>query len=149
MESDEQVVDILIAEDTLDDIVITKRAFKNARLANRLFVVRDGQEAIDFLTHQGEYTDKDKYPRPGLILLDINMPRLNGIEVLKKIKETDELKKIPVIMLTVSRRDEDIVKSYDYGCNSFLQKPVDYDNFADLVAQIGFYWGLLNVNIPK
>jgi two-component system response regulator len=145
----DKLTDILLAEDNPDDIEITKRAFKQAKVLNRLFVVRDGQEAVDFLFHQGEYKDASKAPVPGLILLDINMPKLNGIEVLKKIKSEEALKKIPVIMLTVSRRDEDIVRSYDFGCNSFMQKPVDFDDFVSLVKEIGFYWGMYNVPYPK
>ncbi|MEW6087189.1 MAG: response regulator [bacterium] len=142
-----KVIDILLAEDNPDDIEITKRAFKEAKLINRLYIVRDGQEAVDFLYHKGRYEDVKNTPVPGLILLDINMPKLNGLEVLKKIKEDKTLNKIPVIMLTVSRRDEDIVKSYSYGCNSFLQKPVDFDNFVSLVKEIGFYWGVHNVTV--
>lgn len=143
-----KIVDILLAEDNPDDIEITKRAFKEAKLVNCLYIVRDGQEAVDFLYHKGKYEDIKSAPVPGLILLDINMPKLNGMEVLKQIKEDKMLKKIPIIMLTVSRRDEDIVKSYSYGCNSFLQKPVEFDNFVSLVKEIGFYWGVHNVSLP-
>ncbi|MBI4648150.1 MAG: response regulator [Bacteroidia bacterium] len=143
-----KIIDILLAEDNPDDIEITKRAFKEAKLVNHLFIVRDGQEAVDFLFHYNIYQDETKAPRPGLILLDINMPRMNGIEVLKKIKEDESLKKIPVIMLTVSRRDEDIIRSYNYGCNSFIQKPVDFDNFVSLVKEIGLYWGIHNIPFP-
>ncbi len=146
--SNDKIIDILLVEDNPDDVQITKRAFKEANLANRLYVTRDGQEALDFLFHEGQYQDQALAPIPGLILLDINMPKVNGMEVLKRIKTEDELKLIPVIMLTVSKREEDIVKSYDYGCNSFIQKPVEFDKFVDIVKQIGFYWGLLNLS-PK
>ncbi|MBI5206456.1 MAG: response regulator, partial [Candidatus Firestonebacteria bacterium] len=94
------------------------------------------------------YQDETKAPRPGLVLLDINMPKMNGIEVVKRIKEDESLRRIPVIMLTVSRREEDIIKSYNFGCNSFLQKPVDFDNFVSLVKEIGLYWGIHNVPFP-
>jgi CheY-like chemotaxis protein len=144
-----KIIDILLAEDNPDDIEITKRAFKEAKLVNHLFITRDGQEAVDFLFHNNEYQDELKAPRPGLILLDINMPKMNGIEVLKKIKENNSLSKIPVIMLTVSRREEDIIKSYNFGCNSFLQKPIDFDNFVLLVKEIGLYWGIHNVPFPN
>jgi len=143
------IIDILLAEDNPDDIEITKRALKEAKVINRLFIVRDGQEALDFLFRQGAYQDAAKSPEPGLVLLDINMPKMNGVEVLKKIKETDSLKHIPVVMLTVSRRDEDIIKSYDLGCNSFIQKPVDFERFVDLVKEIELYWGLFNVPFPE
>ena len=144
-----KIIDILLVEDNLDDVEITKRALKQAKVINNLHVVRDGQEAIDFLFRQGEYRDKTDLPNPGLILLDINMPRLNGVEVLKRLKENGVLKHIPVIMLTVSKRDEDIVRSYRYGCNSFIQKPVDFDKFVELVKELGLYWGLLNVSCSE
>ena len=139
---------ILLVEDNPDDIAITKRALKEARIVNKLCIVRDGQEALDFLKRQGEYTDPAKSPRPGLILLDINLPKINGLEVLKQIKADDDLKGIPVVMLTVSRRDEDIVKGYNNGCNSFIQKAVEFEKFVEVVKQIGLYWGLLNVDFP-
>lgn len=138
-------INILLAEDNPDDIEITKRAFKEAKLLNKLYVVRDGQEAVDFLFHQGAYNDPVKAPKPGLVLLDINMPKMDGIEVLKKIKEDKILKTIPVVMLTVSKRDEDIVRSYNHGCNSFIQKPVEFDKFVELVKEIGLYWGIHNI----
>ncbi|MBU4304623.1 MAG: response regulator, partial [Candidatus Omnitrophica bacterium] len=136
-------------EDNLDDIEITKRALKQAKVINNLYIVRDGQEAIDFLFHQGDYGDASCAPRPGLILLDINMPRLNGIEVLIRLKKDEALKHIPVIMLTVSKRDEDIVRSYDNGCNSFIQKPVDFNKFVDVIKELALYWGLLNIPCPE
>lgn len=148
MEKSPKLVKILLAEDNLDDIQIIKRAFKEARIINELWVVRDGREALDFLLHEGQYQDISKIPRPGLILLDINMPKLNGFEVLKVIKESSDLKKIPTVVLTVSKRDEDIVRSYDYGCNSYIQKPVEFEKFVTLIQQIGLYWGLLNVEFP-
>jgi len=144
----EGIIDILLAEDNADDVEITKRALKESRVINRLFVVRDGEEALDYLFHKGQYQDKNKSPRPGLILLDINMPRMNGIDVLKRIKADVSLRFIPVVMLTVSRRDEDVVKSYDLGCNSFIAKPVDFDKFVELIKEINLYWGVLNVGIP-
>ena len=149
MEKSPKLVKILLAEDNLDDIQIIKRAFKEARIINELWVVRDGREALDFLLHEGQYQDISKIPRPGLILLDINMPKLNGFEVLKVIKESSDLKKIPTVVLTVSKRDEDIVRSYDYGCNSYIQKPVEFEKFVTLIQQIGLYWGLLNVEFPQ
>ncbi len=148
MLSEHDVVDILLVEDNLDDVEITKRAFKELNLANRIFVARDGQEALDFLSHKGEY-ENNRVPAPGLVLLDINLPKVNGIEVLKFIKNSDSLEAIPVVMLTVSKRDEDVVKSYRLGCNSFLKKPVAFEEFVDLVKNIGLYWGVLNVALPK
>lgn len=141
----ETIINILLAEDNPDDIAITKRAFRDAKIMNKLYIVRDGQEAIDFLFHQGIYADPLKAPRPGLILLDINMPKMNGIEVLKRVKGEKTLRALPVVMLTVSKRDEDIIKSYDYGCNSFIQKPVEFEKFVELVKEIGLYWGIHNI----
>ncbi|MDD2654931.1 MAG: response regulator, partial [Candidatus Omnitrophica bacterium] len=108
-----------------------------------------GQEALDFLRHQGKYEDAVLAPRPGLVLLDINLPKVNGLEVLKKIKEDADFKRIPTVMLTVSKRDEDIVKSYNYGCNSFIQKPLEFEKFVELVREVGLYWGLLNIEAPN
>ena len=143
------LITILLAEDNLDDIMITKKALAEAKIINTLYVVRDGQEALDFLQRRGQYQDPATSPRPGLIFLDINMPKISGIEVLTHIKQNPELRRIPVVMLTVSKRDEDIVKAYDGGCNSFIQKPVEFDRFVELVKQLGLYWGFLNVMVPR
>jgi len=139
---------ILLVEDNPDDIQITQRALKEAKIINKLWIVTDGQEALDFLQHKSRYQDAAIAPRPGLILLDINLPRVNGLEVLEKIKKDSDLKRIPTVVLTVSRRDEDIVKGYNYGCNSFIQKPVEFEKFVEVVKQIGLYWGLLNIASP-
>ena len=136
---------ILLVEDNPDDILIIERALKEAKIINRIFITRDGQEGWDFLKHQGKYQDADSSPKPGLILLDINLPKLNGLELLKMLKEDEELKRIPTVMLTISRRDEDILKGYNYGCNSFIQKPVEFEKFVEIVRQIGLYWGIINV----
>jgi len=144
-----KITKILLVEDNPDDVDITKRALKEARIINKLWVARDGQEALDFLQHQGIYQDPSSSPKPGLILLDINLPKLNGVEVLKIIKNDPELKRIPVVMLTVSKRDEDIVKSYNNGCNSFIQKPVNFESFVEVVKEISLYWGLLNIFPPN
>lgn len=140
-----RMVKILLVEDNLDNILTTQRALKEARIINRLWVTRDGQEALDFLLHRGRYQDRSLSPRPGLILLDINLPKVSGLEVLRVIKRDQELKKIPTVVLTVSKRDEDVVKSYEYGCNSFIQKPLEFERFVETVKQIGLYWGLLNI----
>ena len=144
-----RIAKILLVEDNPDDIAICQRALKEAKIINKLWIVRDGQEAIDFVTHQGQYKDPSTSPRPGLVLLDINLPKVNGLDVLKTIKEDPKLKKIPVVMLTVSKRDEDIIKGYNRGCNSFIQKPVDFDKFVQIVKKISLYWGLLNVESPN
>lgn len=145
MEGIQGLVKILLVEDNPDHVMITKKALKEAKVINEVYVVEDGREALAFLQHQGQYQDLATSPKPGLILLDINMPKLSGTEVLKKIKADPELKRIPVVMLTVTKRDEDIVRSYDHGCNSFVQKPVEFDRFVQIIKEIGLYWGLLNI----
>lgn len=144
-----KLVKVLLVEDNPDDILIIERAFKEAKIINQLFITRDGQEGWDFLRHQGTYSDPASSPKPGLILLDINLPKLNGLELLKLIKDDPDVKRIPTVMLTVSRRDEDILKGYNYGCNSFIQKPVEFERFVETVRQIGLYWGIINVESPN
>ncbi len=149
MTKEQKIVKILLVEDNPDDIRITQRALKEAKVINKLWVVRDGQEALDFLQHRGQYEDETKSPKPGLILLDINLPKVNGLEVLEKVKKNPDLQRVPVVMLTVSSRDEDIVRGYNNGCNSFIQKPVDFDRFVEAIKQVGLYWCLLNVSSPN
>ena len=146
MVDEQKITKILLVEDNADDIQITRRALKAANVINQLWIVRDGQEALDFLLQKGQYQDASHAPRPGLILLDINLPKVNGLEVLKVIKADPRLRRIPTVMLTVSRRDEDIIKGYNSGCNSFIQKPVEFEKFVEAVKLIGLYWGLLNVD---
>ena len=145
----QKVIKVLLVEDNPDDITICQRALKEANVINRLWIVRDGKNALDFIKHQGQYKDPEDSPRPGLILLDLNLPRVNGLDVLKVIKEDPKLKGIPAVILTVSKKDEDIVKGYDRGCNSFIQKPVDFDKFVQVVKELILYWGLLNVGPPN
>jgi CheY-like chemotaxis protein len=137
-------LDILIVEDEPAHAELTKRAIRKAGNANRIFIVSDGEEAFDYLYHRGKYEDNAKYPLPGLILLDIKLPGIDGIEVLKKIKEDDLLKRIPVIMLTTSEREEDIARSYNHYANSYLTKPVGFKEFEEKIMQFEFYWMILN-----
>ena len=141
-------INILLAEDNEDHIELTKRALRENGLANDMFIVKDGQEALDFLYRKGEYSDKTKSPRPGLILLDVKMPKVDGFEVLRKIKSDPDLKLIPVIMLTTSSREEEIVKGYENGANSYVTKPVDFREFVDRIKNIRLYWVLVN-SLPK
>jgi CheY-like chemotaxis protein len=136
---------ILIVEDEPAHAELTERAIRKAGNANGIDVVADGEQALDYLFHRGNYTDAKKYPSPGLILLDIKLPGIDGIEVLKKIKEDPLLRRIPVIMLTTSERDEDIAKSYSHYANSYLTKPVGFKEFEEKVKQMDFYWMILNV----
>lgn len=144
-----ELIRILLAEDNPDDVLIMKKAFRESGIINQLFVVRDGEEALEFLRHEGRYQDPTTSPTPGLILLDINMPKLNGLEVLERVKQDPALRRIPAVMLTSSRRGEDVIKSYENGCNSFLQKPVEFERFVEMVKQLGLYWGLFNIGLPE
>lgn len=139
-----ETIDILLVEDNPDDIELTMRALRKGKIGNNISVVRDGEEALDFLLHRGEYSDKEKFPIPGLILLDLNLPKRNGIEILRKIKAEPILKRVPVIMLTTSKRDEDIIQSYDLGVNSYIMKPVEFDKFIQTIKNIELYWVLTN-----
>lgn len=137
-------LNILLVEDSDQDILITKRAFNNARFKNNLYIVNNGQECVDFIRCEGAYQDKEKFPRPDLILLDINMPKIDGIGVLGILKRDEEYKSIPIIMLTCSKNQEDITRSYANGANSFIQKPVEYEDFVKVVDSFNVYWHVLN-----
>lgn len=140
-----QPVEILLVEDNEDDIVLTQEAFTEAKLVNVINTVRDGEEALAYLRREGQY----KVARlPGLILLDINMPKKNGFEVLEAMKVDPALRSLPVIMLTTSDREEDIVRSYADGACSYIRKPVDLDRFIDVVKQFELYWTLVS-KIPS
>jgi CheY-like chemotaxis protein len=143
MTSDVRAVTILLVEDNVQDIEITKRAFAKGRVHNDLEVVRDGEEALDYLFRRGKYQDPASSPRPGMILLDLNLPKVGGLEVLQRIKRDESLKSIPVIVLTVSQREQDIVQSYDLGVNTYIQKPVEFENFMRVVNTVHEYWVLI------
>ncbi len=135
---------ILLVEDEEAHAELTRRAIRKAGNANRIDILTDGEEALDYVFNRARYADKTKYPLPGLIILDIKLPGIDGIEVLKQIKEHPVLKKIPVIMLTTSDREEDICRSYIYCANSYLTKPVGFNEFEEKITQIEFYWMMLN-----
>lgn len=136
-------VSILLAEDSATDAEMTMRALKKVGLTNEVIWVKDGQEALDFLFKCGNYADRSKCV-PKLILLDLKMPKVDGIEVLQKIKANEQTRAIPVVMLTSSAEEQDIVRSYALGVNSYLVKPVEFDKFAHEVAKVGCYWTILN-----
>jgi CheY-like chemotaxis protein len=137
---------ILIVEDEEAHAELTRRAIQKSGRANRIDIVSDGEEALEYLTNTGKYGNKEEYPSPVLILLDIKLPGIDGIEVLKKIKEHPTLKKIPVIMLTTSQREEDVAASYGHYANSYLTKPVGFKEFEEKVMNADFYW--LKMNEP-
>jgi CheY-like chemotaxis protein len=133
-------VTILMADDDDDDCMLTQEALAESRLANELHIVKDGEELMDYLYYRGRYTEPSSAPRPGLILLDLNMPKKDGREALREIKSDPELKIIPVIVLTTSRADEDIYRTYDLGANSFIIKPVTFASLVEVMKTIGKYW---------
>ncbi|TGK29018.1 response regulator [Leptospira gomenensis] len=133
-------IHILVAEDDPDDRLLMRDGFRENNLINPLHFVKDGEELIDFLLNKGEYSDILKYPKPGFILLDLNMPKMDGREVLRTLKGIPELKKIPVIVLTTSREEEDMIQTYDLGANSFIRKPVEFSAFIDTIRTLGEYW---------
>lgn len=142
-------VTILLVEDNLQDIEITRRAFAKGRVKNDVVVVRDGEEALEYLFRRGRYQDPSSSPRPGMILLDLNLPKVGGLEVLQEIKKDQILRSIPVVVLTVSQREQDIVRSYDLGVNTYIQKPVEFDAFLRVVNAIQEYWILIATLPPE
>jgi CheY-like chemotaxis protein len=139
---------ILLVEDNHMDVVLTLDAFREAKLNIKVNVTRDGQEALDYLFGRGKYTDRNEFPLPNLILLDLKMPGIDGFQVLQQIKGTEMLKRIPVIILTSSKEEGDRALSYDMGANSYLLKPVSFEGFTEVVKKIDDYWFTLNINAP-
>jgi two-component system, response regulator len=137
-------VEILLVEDNPYDAELTQRALKNRGLANKLLTFTDGVEALEFLFGVGEYTGRNLALRPKVILLDLKLPRMNGLEVLEKIRADKRTKTIPVVIMTSSQEESDIVKGYNLGVNSYMVKPVDFDKFFQAVENLGLYWLLLN-----
>lgn len=130
------------------DVELTLEAFRERRLSNTIHTAGTGQAALDYLQGTGEFADRTKHPLPDLILLDLKMPGMSGHEVLQRIKNHDQLKRIPVVVLTSSREEGDLAQSYDYGANSYLLKPVSFDGFLSVVASIDDYWLTLNIPAP-
>ena len=137
-------VDILMVEDNADDERLTLRALAKYQLTNRIHVVRDGQEALDYVFCSGRYSDRKITDHPHVILLDIKLPLIDGIEVLRRIKADERTRTIPVVMLTSSREERDLVETYRLGVNSYIVKPVDFEQFTESARSLGMYWVLLN-----
>lgn len=141
-------VPILVADDDLDDCQMIKEALQESRLLNEVHFVHDGEELMDYLNNKGKYSDQTKYPQPGLILLDLNMPKKDGREALKEIKTNSIYRQIPTVVLTTSKAEEDIYRTYNLGVNSFITKPVAFNSLVNIMSDLGRYWFEL-VELPE
>lgn len=139
---------ILLVEDNPDDEALTIRALKRSGIVNEIVVARDGVEALDYLFGTGAYAGRDISNQPAVILLDLKLPRLNGLEVLQRLRADDRTSLLPVVVLTTSNEDRDLLNSYSSGCNSYIRKPVDFNQFLEAVKRMGMYWLLLNEAPP-
>jgi CheY-like chemotaxis protein len=139
-------VEILLVEDSDEDAELTVRALKQRKLANDLFRVKDGAEALEFIFATGAYADRGDSPKPRVVLLDLKLPKVDGMEVLRRMKEDPTTRTIPVVMLTSSKEDRDLESAYRLGVNSYIVKPVEFDKFVAAVEMLGLYWALLNQN---
>ena len=139
-----QYVDILLVEDNRDDVELTLNALRKENLANNIQVVTDGEEALDFLLCRGVFESRSQEQSPKLVLLDLKLPKVDGLEVLRQLKADARTKALPVVILTSSKEERDLVSGYNLGANSFIQKPVDFDQFRDMVKRVGMYWLVIN-----
>ncbi len=146
--ADKKTIVILIADDDAEDRMLVKEALEESRLKNNIHFVENGEELMDYLHHKGRFADKAQYPTPGLILLDLNMPKKDGREALKEIKEDERLRLIPVVVLTTSKAEEDILRTYDLGVSSFITKPVTFTSLVDVMKTLSKYWFEI-VELPK
>ena len=140
---------ILLVEDNPDDEALTLRAFAKNKITNEIVVVRDGAEALDWVFAEGAYADRDGNELPEVVLLDLKLPKVDGLEVLRKIRENDHTKLMPVIILTTSEEESDRLAGYSLGANSYIRKPVDFSQFIEAVRQLGLYWLVLNESPPE
>ncbi|HEC17458.1 MAG TPA: response regulator [Sedimenticola sp.] len=140
---------ILLVEDNPDDIALTLRAFRKNNIRNEVVVAHDGVEALDYLFGEGSYAGRDPGITPEMILLDLKLPRIDGLGVLKRLCAHERTRKLPVIVLTSSEEERDIASSYEFGANSYIRKPVDFDQFTETLRQIGSYWLTLNIGPPQ
>lgn len=140
---------ILLVEDNPNDVLLTQRALKKANIINKLIVARDGVEALDYLFGTGAWAGRDTGDLPQVVLLDLKLPKVDGLEVLRRIRAEDRTKLLPVVVLTSSNEEKDLVSSYSLGANSYIRKPVSFNQFAEAVRQLGLYWLVLNECPPK
>jgi two-component system response regulator len=135
---------ILLLEDQDDDVELTLRAFSRSKVANEIVVMRDGEEALDYLFATGTHSGRDRNVMPSVVLLDLNLPKVNGLEVLRRMRADERTRLLPVVVLTSSKEERDVIASYDLGANSFVRKPVDFAQFVEAAHQLGLYWLVLN-----
>lgn len=140
---------ILLVEDNPDDVALTLRAFKKSKIANQIVVVTDGMEALDYLRGTGIYSGRDTRISPAVVLLDLNLPKLGGLEVLKQIRSNKSTELLPVVILTSSKEESDLVAGYKLGANSYVRKPVDFEQFSEAAQQLNLYWLVLNEAPPQ
>ncbi len=136
---------ILLVEDNADDVILTRRALTRHKIANEVVVAEDGAEALDYLFGTGRHAGRDTSVQPQVVLLDLNLPKIGGLDVLRRIRSEVATRLLPVVVLTTSNEERDLVSSYSLGANSFIRKPVDFEQFADAVRQLGMYWLVLNI----
>lgn len=139
---------ILLVEDNADDLELTLHALRSNNLANNIEVARDGEEALDFIFRRGQFTNRARDSQPSLVLLDLKLPKVDGLEVLREIRNNAATRTVPVVILTSSREERDLVAGYQLGVNSYIQKPVDFKQFRDTVRQLGLYWLVVNQPPP-
>ncbi|MBE8999537.1 MULTISPECIES: response regulator [unclassified Nostoc] len=140
---------ILLVEDNPDDEALTLRALKKNNIMNEVVVARDGVQALDYLFGKGVYTDRDMSVMPNLILLDLKLPKMDGLEVLRHLRADERTKILPVVILTSSKEEQDLINGYSLGANSYVRKPVDFSQFSEAVRQLGLYWFVLNESPPR
>lgn len=140
---------ILLVEDNPDDVLLTQTAFQESRISNEIVVARDGEEALDYLFCRGPFADRDPAIEPQVILLDLKLPKVDGLEVLEAIRKDERTASIPVVVLTSSDEESDIVRGYRLGANSYVRKPVDFGEFLEAAKQLGLYWLVLNKPAPR
>ncbi len=142
-----KTLEILYIEDNLSDIELTLRALKKYNVANSIKIIKDGEEALEYIFATGRYADRDIKENPKVILLDLNLPKVGGLEILKRLKAEKQTKSIPVVVLTSSREEKDMIESYDYGVNSYVVKPINFESFSEAVSSLGLYWLLINESL--
>jgi two-component system response regulator len=139
---------IVMIEDSQDDVELTLRSFAKYNMANTVVVLKDGAEALDYFLCRGNFSAKDKSELPAVVILDIKLPKVDGLEVLKQLRANPSTKLIPVVILTSSKEEQDVINGYKNGCNSYVRKPVDFEKFSQAVSEMGKYWLMLNEKIP-